>query len=112
MNFIQAFCNRSVPFKSDRDIPNLKDRVILVTGGNIGLGKQSVLEYAKHNPAQIWLAARNTSKAQAALDDIKLQLPTENTVDIQILELDLSSLESVKRAANKFLNSSGSRLRA
>ncbi|ORY25357.1 hypothetical protein BCR39DRAFT_544466 [Naematelia encephala] len=94
---------KSVDFKAERDIPPLDGKVILVTGGNIGLGKQCVLEYARHSPAQIWLAARNMDKAKAALEEIQQQLPkTSNPPNIKLLELDLSSLESVKKAAITF----------
>ena len=54
-------------FNPNKDIPSLQDKVILVTGGNIGLGKQAILEFAKHKPSQIWLAARNLDKARAAV---------------------------------------------
>ncbi|KAL2834016.1 short-chain dehydrogenase/reductase [Aspergillus pseudoustus] len=92
---------KSVPFKADRDIPPLDGKVILVTGGNIGLGKQCVLEYAKHNPAKIYLAARTPSKAQAALDEIQKALP--RPANIVLLDLDLASLDSVKKAASTVL---------
>jgi len=93
------FWSKSVPFKAAKDIPSLEGKVILVTGGSNGLGKQSVLEYARHNPAQIWLAARNLEKAQAAVEDIKKEVPD---APITVLKLDLASLQSVKDAAAKF----------
>lgn len=61
---------KSISFKPETDIPPLNGKVILVTGGNIGLGKQCILEYARHRPAQIWLAARNLEKAKEAVKDI------------------------------------------
>ncbi|KAL4865577.1 hypothetical protein BDV12DRAFT_188061 [Aspergillus spectabilis] len=93
------------PSLSDRStISHPRGKIILVTGGNIGLGKQSVLEYAKHNPALIWLSARSPSKAQAALDEIQAQLRTP--ANIKILDLGLASLESVKNAASTVLTES------
>ncbi|KAG8422619.1 mdj1 protein precursor [Metarhizium acridum] len=53
-----AIGKAAVPFEPDKDIPSLDGKVILITGGNNGLGKQAVCEYVKHNPKQIWLAAR------------------------------------------------------
>jgi NAD(P)-dependent dehydrogenase (short-subunit alcohol dehydrogenase family) len=94
---------KSILFKPEIDIPPLDGKVILITGGNIGLGSQCVLEYAQHNPAQIWLAARNVEKAKAAVENIQKQLPNVILAPIKILELDLSSFESVKKAANRFL---------
>ncbi|KAJ6126973.1 NAD(P)-binding protein [Penicillium sp. IBT 18751x] len=80
------------------DIPPLTDKIILVTGGNEGLGKESVFQLATRSPAKIYLAARNPSKAEAALSEIK-ERAGENCAPIQILNLDFSSFDSVKKAA-------------
>ena len=96
---------KSISFDPLKDIPSLTNKVILITGGNAGLGAQCVLEYARHNPSQIYLAARNLSKATAAVAEIQAQL--SSPAPIKILELDLSSLESVKRAAAKFKEEAG-----
>ena len=93
------FFSRGVSFTPTSDIPPLEGKVILVTGGNSGLGKQSILEFARHRPLQIWLAARSADKAKTAIDDIKKEVPDAN---ITPLDLDLTSLESVKNAAKVF----------
>ncbi|KAF6804148.1 short-chain dehydrogenase/reductase [Colletotrichum sojae] len=92
--------HKSASFNPDKDVPDLAGKVILVTGGNAGLGKQCVLEFSRHNPAQIWLAARNPEKAQAAADEIRQQVPG---APIRLLELDTTSFESVKKAAARVL---------
>lgn len=89
-------------FNPIKDIPSLSGKVILVTGGNIGLGKQSIIEIVRHKPSHIWLAARNLAKAESAVADIKRVVPG---APIHLLELDLASLESVKKAARTFLQS-------
>lgn len=91
-----VFGSKSVPFRPEEDIPSLEGKVILITGGNVGLGKQCALEYARHKPALIWLAARNTQKAQAAADEVCQQV---SDAAIKVLEMDLSSLDSVATAA-------------
>ncbi|KAI9844084.1 MAG: hypothetical protein M1837_005797 [Sclerophora amabilis] len=90
-------------FNPETDIGDLSGKVILVTGGNTGLGKESVLQLAKHNPAQIFLAARTASKAEAAIAEIKQAVPAANVTH---LPLDLSSLKSVTEAANAFKSQS------
>ncbi|ROW12556.1 hypothetical protein VMCG_00318 [Cytospora schulzeri] len=85
------------------DIPSLEGKVILVTGGNSGLGKQSVLEFARHGAKEIWLASRSTEKSDQAIEDIKKQVPDAN---IKPLSLDLTDLESVRNAARTFTQSS------
>ncbi len=97
------FMGNSVRFDPAKDIPALDGKVILVTGGNVGLGKQAVLEFSRHHPAQVWLAARNMDKAQAAADEIKQQVPDAS---IKLLELDLTSFESIKKAAKTFIEES------
>jgi len=73
--------------------------------GNAGLGKETVLQLARHNPARIYLAARTEAKAIAAIKSIQDELSTSSssppTVDIQHLPLDLASLSSVQRAAEQ-----------
>lgn len=94
-----VFGKKSVAFNPEKDIPSLDGKVILVTGGNIGLGQQSILEFSRHNPAQIWLAARNLEKAQAAADEIRKYVPN---APIKLLEMDLASFASVSKAATTF----------
>ncbi|KAK4942738.1 hypothetical protein LTR10_017498 [Elasticomyces elasticus] len=93
------FGRQTPTFQPETDIPPLDGKVIIVTGGNMGLGKQSVLELSRHRPAQIWLAARNLDKARAAMEEIREEIAD---APIRLLELDLSSFESVKRAAATF----------
>ena len=93
----------STPFNPATAIPSLAGKVILVTGGNIGLGQESILQLAKHKPQRIYMASRTESKALAAIKEIKSQLPKESSdVDIEFISLDLSSLKSVQAAAQAF----------
>ncbi|KAI5212116.1 hypothetical protein AUEXF2481DRAFT_61091 [Aureobasidium subglaciale EXF-2481] len=86
-------------FEPEKDISDLSGKVIIVTGGNTGLGKESVLQFAKHNPSQIYLAARTESKARSAIEEIKSQVPNAK---VEFLSLDLTDFESVKAAADTF----------
>ena len=97
----------NINFQPDRDIPDLSGRVIIVTGGNVGLGLESIRQFAKHNPAHIYLAARSKEKAEAAIDQIKASDPS--SAPISFLSLDLSSFDSIAAAARAF-NACQSRL--
>lgn len=57
------------------------------------------MQFAKHNPSQIYLAARTESKARSAIEDIKAQVPDAK---VEFLSLDLTDFESVKAAADSF----------
>lgn len=88
------------PFRS-QDIPNLQDQVIIVTGGNVGLGYETIRQLSEHNPARIYLAARSRTKAEQAIADLKQGNPS--FTNIRFLQLDLASFDSVKAAAADFL---------
>lgn len=94
-------------FDPDVGIGDLSNKVILVTGANTGIGKESVLQLAKHNPAKLYLAARTEAKARDAIKLIKSAI--SKPVDIEYLPLDLASLKSVREAAER-VNASTSRL--
>ena len=87
-------------FNPATNIPSLASKVILITGANTGIGKQVALDLSKHEPAQIWIAARSPSSGQAAVDEIKIASPS---VDVRFVELDLTSFDSIKKAARKVL---------
>lgn len=89
-------------FDFDKDIPDLSGKTILVTGGNVGLGKETIYQLAKHKPAHIYLAARNATSAQDAIKDIQQRAP--GAAPITFLECDLTSFDSIKRAAANFLS--------
>ena len=67
--------------------------------GNTGLGREAVLQLAKHNPSRIFLAARTPSKGEAAIAEIQEAVPSAN---ITYLKLDLCSFKSISTAAQEF----------
>jgi NAD(P)-dependent dehydrogenase (short-subunit alcohol dehydrogenase family) len=75
--------------------PSLKGKTALVTGGNIGLGFETVKALASKG-AHVLLAARNEEKGKAAVAEIQKLLPN---VHVELLHLDLASQRSIKAAA-------------
>ncbi|RDX47114.1 NAD(P)-binding protein [Lentinus brumalis] len=79
------------------DMPDLSGKVVLVTGGNAGIGREIVKELLRKN-ARVYLAARSPVKAREA---IKL-LKAETGKTAEFLQLDLSDLDAVRVAAQEF----------
>ena len=81
---------------STNDIPDLHGKTAVVTGANGGLGLASAKALAGHG-AHVVMAARNQTKAASARDEI---LAAHPDASLEIVELDLGSLASVKSAAD------------
>lgn len=92
-----------VDFKPARDIPDLSGKVVLVTGGNAGIGASFIKFLAAHSPSVIYLCARTPSKAEPVIEAIQQDHPDAK---IETLQLDLASFESVRACAAKFLERS------
>lgn len=81
------------------DIPDQTGRVAVVTGANTGLGLETARALAGAG-ATVVMAIRNVEKGEAARNDILADHP-DATIELQ--PLDLSSLDSVRAAANDIL---------
>jgi NAD(P)-dependent dehydrogenase (short-subunit alcohol dehydrogenase family) len=87
------------------NIPAQTDRLALITGANSGIGFHAALELGRRGCSVI-LACRDMKKAAAARDRILAEAPG---AVVEVLELNLASLDSVRAAAEIFL-ASGRRL--
>ena len=74
-------------------IPDQTGRTAVVTGANSGLGYFTSLELARAG-ATVVMACRNVLKGEAAAAEIRAAVPG---AQVTVAELDLSSLESVRR---------------
>lgn len=89
-------------FHPSTSIPDLSDKVIIITGANAGLGLESAVQIAEHNPCRLYLTARSRSKYDTTLTRIQESVPSAETFT-HFVEMDLSSFQSVKTAAEKIL---------
>lgn len=81
------------------DIPDLTGTTAIVTGGNGGLGLETVRELARKG-AHVIIAARNLEKAAGAEAEVTAEVPDAS---LEVRGLDLSSLASVKEFADGVL---------
>ncbi|CAG8538111.1 11951_t:CDS:2 [Dentiscutata erythropus] len=81
------------------NIPDLSGKVAIVTGGNNGIGFITVRELVRKN-AHVFIANRSKEKTESAIELIKKEIKKDT---VEFLQLDLKSLNSVKKAAETFL---------
>jgi len=79
------------------NIPNQSGRTAVVTGANTGLGYETAAALAAKG-AHVVLAVRNLDKGKAAADLIARRTPG---ADVTLQQLDLTSLDSVREAADQ-----------
>jgi NAD(P)-dependent dehydrogenase (short-subunit alcohol dehydrogenase family) len=80
------------------NLPPQEGRIIIVTGANTGLGYEDSLILAKKG-AKVIMACRNLEKANAAKDSIIKEVAN---ADLEVMEIDLSSMSSVRNFAKTF----------
>ncbi len=80
-----------------KDMPGQQGRTALVTGANSGLGLATTLALAGAG-ARVLMACRNPAKAEAAMAEVKSQVPD---AQVEVVSLDLSDLDSVAACAQQ-----------
>ncbi|KAM5540685.1 hypothetical protein V8D89_005716 [Ganoderma adspersum] len=97
-----AFFSRR--FNPDTDIPDLGGKVILVTGGNAGIGFAVIQRLVRHG-AKVYMGARNQEKARAAIERLHAHASGIGSENGQVvwLDLDLSDPRKVQKAAEEVI---------
>ncbi len=80
------------------DMDDLGGQTVIVTGANSGLGLSATEILAEHG-AKVIMACRSMDKAKDAKQEIIEEL---DNPDLEVMELDLSSLDSVESFAEEF----------
>ncbi|KAG8791528.1 hypothetical protein FRC12_008954 [Ceratobasidium sp. 428] len=79
-------------------IPDLTGQIIIVTGGNTGIGKETCKALLNKN-AKVYLAARSRSRAKDAIEWLKKETGGKTGI---FLELDLADLGSIRKSVQEF----------
>ena len=77
----------------------MKGRICLVTGANTGIGLETARELANRG-ATVIMTSRDMERGAAALDDVRGSTGSDA---VELLQLDLASLTSIRTAAATFL---------
>ncbi|OJA18609.1 hypothetical protein AZE42_01760 [Rhizopogon vesiculosus] len=97
-----GFFSFSKAFDPVSDLPDLSDKVILITGGNAGIGYATVKHLARHG-AKVYMAARSQSRAEEAIAQLKEEGLGPGNGEVIWLELDLKDPRNAKKAAEEFM---------
>ena len=81
-----------MPGWTSADLPSFAGRTVVITGANAGLGEVTARDLARVG-ARVVLAVRNTEKGKAAAERM--------TGDVEVRQLDLQDLGSVRRFADE-----------
>ncbi|KAG1856365.1 NAD(P)-binding protein [Suillus subalutaceus] len=92
----------SKSFDPATDLPDLSGKVILITGGNTGIGYSTVKHLARRG-AKVYMAARNQTKAEEAIAQLKAEGLGPGNGDVIWLELDLKDPRNAKKAGERFM---------
>ncbi len=80
------------------NIKSQKGKIVLITGANSGIGLEAA-SVLSQKEAVIIMAVRNLEKGKAAMSEILAKNPK---AQVQLMQLDLSDLESVRKFSNEF----------
>ncbi|KAJ7167234.1 NAD-P-binding protein [Mycena crocata] len=82
------------------DLVDLHGKVVLLTGGNTGIGYATIKMLARRG-AKVYMAARDGRRAKEAIAKMEAESLAEGSV--QWLQLDLSDPRAASRAAKEFI---------
>jgi len=76
------------------------EQIVVVTGANSGIGKETALKFANAGDTVI-MACRNLEKSKKIQDEIITASKNDN---VFLMQLDMSSFESIKSFADEFVS--------
>jgi NAD(P)-dependent dehydrogenase (short-subunit alcohol dehydrogenase family) len=77
----------------------MRDKVVLITGANAGIGKETAVGLARMG-ATVVMTARDPKRGAEALTDVR---DRSGSTDVELLSLDLADLTSVRTCADELL---------
>jgi NAD(P)-dependent dehydrogenase (short-subunit alcohol dehydrogenase family) len=78
----------------------MQGKVVAITGGNAGIGKEAAVGLAGAG-ATVVITSRNAERGRAALADVRER---SGRAEVSVMDLDLASFASIRRFAADFLD--------
>lgn len=88
--------------KDEGLVGKLTGKVVFITGANQGIGLESARALYETG-ATIYMGVRDLEKGQKAIDDILSTATKPDSKSLQLIEMSLDSLDSVRAGAKAFL---------
>lgn len=85
--------------RSYRKPTRLDGKVVIITGANTGIGKETAVDLARRG-ARVYMACRSPQRGEEALQEV---IERSRSTDVHFRPLDLASLKSVRSFAESFL---------
>mmetsp|Transcript_12316 Transcript_12316/g.14316 ORF Transcript_12316/g.14316 Transcript_12316/m.14316 type:complete len:299 (+) Transcript_12316:139-1035(+) len=82
----------------EKDVPDLSGKVIVITGGNSGIGFEAAKIFAQKN-ATVVLGCRNKERGEKAVADL---LELHPNASVEFMPLELSSLAAIEKFVQLF----------
>ncbi|MEF2245304.1 SDR family oxidoreductase [Paenibacillus sp. IITD108] len=78
----------------------MKNKTVIITGANSGIGKEAALRFAKEN-YRVIMACRNLDISRKVREQI---IEVSNNDEVELMELDVSTFGSIRKFCSDFQN--------
>ncbi|KDE03200.1 hypothetical protein MVLG_06291 [Microbotryum lychnidis-dioicae p1A1 Lamole] len=86
-------------YDAERDMPDMTGQIVMVTGGNAGIGLETVKRLMLKN-AKVYIAARSEERVMKAIEALERQTNVQGKAIW--IKMDLCDLVSLKKSAEQF----------
>ena len=83
-----------------RNKNRLDGKIVIITGANTGIGKETAIELAKRG-GRVYMGCRSTQRGEKALEEVKA---SSGSKEVFLLKIDLSSKRSIREFVDNFLS--------